>query len=192
MQNDVPYEYTLESISSPTFFQGSFLSSSIDAAGGLYAAPRMTTSRCPGPNLSPTTHTAAKRRPHEALLPLDAPTQARKYVHPSTTSRKDMPSFFTSQQKRRSNSIPSEEGEEDELDEERSGIPHNDKEEIEKRRRKNTLAARKSRMKKLEQKVALEQTVERLTTEREIWKTRALTLRSLLTSHGIPCPDFHD
>ena len=47
-------------------------------------------------------------------------------------------------------------------------------------------------MKKLEQKAALEKSVEKLTTEKEIWKTRALTLRYLLNNNGIPCPDFDD
>ncbi|KAF5352511.1 hypothetical protein D9756_006276 [Leucocoprinus leucothites] len=184
MQNELPYEYSLESISSPTLFHPGFISSPVAAAGGMYAAPHMT--RCPGRGPSPTT--AAKRRSPDDVLPLDAPTQPRRYITPSATSRRDVPSFFT--QNRRT-SLPSE-GEEDELDEERSGIPSNDQEEIERRRRKNTIAARKSRMKKLEQKMALEKAVEKLTTEREIWRTRALTLRSLLTSHGIPCPDFSE
>lgn len=183
MQNDVPYEYTLESISSPALFRASFTSSSVDAAGGVYAAPHTTL--CPGPSVS----SSGKRRSPDNLIPLDAPTQPRRYVTPSATSRKDVPSFFNN--KRRSQSIPSD-GEEDELEEERTGLPRNDQEEIEKRRRKNTIAARRSRLKKLEQKIALEQAVERLTREREIWRTRALTLRSLLTSHGIPCPDFND
>ncbi|KAF9449970.1 hypothetical protein P691DRAFT_666278 [Macrolepiota fuliginosa MF-IS2] len=183
MQN-LPFEYSLESISSPALFRPTFIAPSVDAAGGVYAAPRPT--QCPGPN---TSH-AGKRRSSEGQIPLDAPTQPRRYVTPSVTSRKDVPSFFNNN-KRRSQSFPSD-GEEDELEEERTGLPSNDQEEIAKRRRKNTIAARKSRQKKLEQKAALEQAVERLTTEREIWRTRALTLRSLLTSHGIPCPDFND
>lgn len=129
-----------------------------------------------------------KRRSPDELIPLDAPTQPRRYVTPSVTSKKDIPAFYN---KHRSQSIPSD-GEEDELEEERGGVPANDQEEIERRRRKNTLAARKSRRKKLEQKMELEETVKKLTTEREIWRTRALTLKSLLTSHGIPCPDFKD
>lgn len=183
MQNQVPYEYTIESISSPDLYRAAFITPTVGAAGGMYANQHST--RCPGPSTS----NRCKQRSPEARIPLDAPTQPRQYVTASATSRKDVPSFFHNKQ--RSQSIPSD-GEEDELEDERTGLPHNDQEEIEKRRRKNTLAARKSRMKKLEQRLALEQTVERLTTEREIWRTRALTLRSLLTSHGIPCPDFID
>lgn len=182
MQNELPYEYSLESLSSPALYRPSFISSSIDAAGGMYSAARLGT--CPGSNM-----TCGKRRSPDNSIPLDAPTQTRNYRIPSSTSRKDIPSSFSTKR----NPHPGySEGEEDELEEERPGIPSNDQEEIEKRRRKNTIAARKSRMKKLEQRVALEQAVERLTTEREVWKTRALTLRSLLTSHGIPCPDFND
>ncbi|KAL9716735.1 hypothetical protein Ac2012v2_001188 [Leucoagaricus gongylophorus] len=151
----------------------------------MYATPPMA--RCPG-NIPVSAYNSAKRRSPESVLPLDAPTQPRRYVTPSITSRKDIPSFYT---QKRHTSFPSE-GEEDELEEERSGIPNTDQQEIEKRRRKNTIAARKSRMKKLEHKIALEQAVERLTTEKEIWKTRALTLRSILHKHGIPCPDFDD
>ena len=38
----------------------------------------------------------------------------------------------------------------------------------------------------------LEEAVERLTREKEIWKTRALMLSNLLRSHGITFPEFHD
>jgi len=186
MQNELPYEYSLESISSPALFCSTYISSPVDAAGGIYVTPSMA--RCPG-NIPVASYSPTKRLSPEGVLPLDAPTQPRRYVTPSVTSRKDVPSFYT--QKKRRTSLPSE-GEEDELEEERSGIPSNDQQEIEKRRRKNTIAARKSRMKKLEHKIALEQAVEKLTTEKEIWKTRALTLRSILHKHGIPCPDFDD
>jgi hypothetical protein len=183
MQNELPYEYTLESLSSPALYRPNFISSSIDAAGGIYSAPRLTT--CPGP----TPMSCGKRCSPDNLLSVDAPTQPRNYRIPSSTSRKVIPSSFSN---KRNPPTRYSEGEEDELEEEHRGIPSNDQEEIEKRRRKNTIAARKSRMKKLEQRIALEQAVERLTTEREVWKTRALTLQSLLTSHGIPCPDFND
>jgi len=83
-------------------------------------------------------------------------------------------------------------GKEKEEPEKRTDIPTKNQKEIDTKRKKNTIAARKSRMKKLEQKVALEKAVEKLTTEKEIWKTRALTLRSLLNNNGIPCPDFDD
>ncbi|KAL1754951.1 hypothetical protein FB107DRAFT_291292 [Schizophyllum commune] len=67
-----------------------------------------------------------------------------------------------------------------------------DQEKIEYRRRRNTLAARRSRQKKADKMATLEDDVRRLTSERDTWKTRAQTLRQLLLSHGIPCKEFED
>ncbi|KAJ7434150.1 hypothetical protein FB451DRAFT_1470077 [Mycena latifolia] len=67
-----------------------------------------------------------------------------------------------------------------------------DQEKIEYKRRQNALAARRSRKRKLMHQQQLEEAVERLTREKDIWKTRALTLSSLLRSHGIACLEFHD
>lgn len=44
MRNGVPYEYTLKSISSPNILSAP----SVDAAGGMHAAPHIT--RCPEPS----------------------------------------------------------------------------------------------------------------------------------------------
>ncbi|KAJ3562232.1 hypothetical protein NP233_g9707 [Leucocoprinus birnbaumii] len=93
MQNELPYEYTLESISSPTLFRSTYIAPTIDAAGGMYAAHHLT--RCPGPNATSPTMGNIKRRSPDTVLPLDAPTQPRRYVTPSVTSRKDIPSFYT-------------------------------------------------------------------------------------------------
>ncbi|KAJ7447155.1 ectomycorrhiza-regulated protein [Mycena latifolia] len=118
----------------------------------------------------------------------DGPTQHRTYLTPSLTSKKEVPAFFAS---RRSLSQPSDE-EEDELTEEPLAANATDQEKIEYKRRQNTLAARRSRKRKLMHQQQLEEAVERLTREKEIWKTRALTLGNLLRSHGITCPEFHD
>lgn len=91
----------------------------------------------------------------------------------------------------RNNTPPSDE-EEDELTEEPPASNATDQEKIEWKRRQNTLAARRSRKRKMQNVQRLEETVERLTREREIWKTRALTLKQLLISHGIICPEFRD
>ncbi|KAG7451931.1 uncharacterized protein BT62DRAFT_272236 [Guyanagaster necrorhizus] len=122
-----------------------------------------------------------------STLGLDAPTQPRRYVTPSVTSRKEIPAFFM---RRRPQSIPSDE--EDELTEEPPAAGATDQEKVEYKRRQNTLAARRSRKRKMVYQHELEETVRRLTTEKEIWKTRALTLRQLLQSHGVRCPDFED
>ncbi|KAJ7589568.1 hypothetical protein C8J56DRAFT_784718 [Mycena floridula] len=79
--------------------------------------------------------------------------------------------------------------EEDELTEE---PPVSEQDKIRWKRKQNTLAARRSRDRKRQYMEQLEVTVERLTMEKEVWKTRALTLRQLLHGHGLPCPDFSD
>lgn len=126
----------------------------------------------------------------EALIDLDAPTQPRRYVTPSSTSRKDVPAFF-GKRAMYSKMQPTSDGE-DELTEEPPAANATDQEKIEWKRRQNTLAARRSRKRKLQQQQALEEAVEQLSRDKEMWRTRALTLRQLLLSHGILCPDFKD
>ncbi|KAJ7726355.1 ectomycorrhiza-regulated protein [Mycena metata] len=142
--------------------------------------------RTPHPSLHPSV--AIRKRYPEGMIPIsDAPTQPRTYSTPSLTSRKEIPAFFN----RRPSSQPSDE-EEDELTEEPLAANATDQEKIEYKRRQNTLAARRSRKRKLMHQQQLEEAVDRLTQEKEIWKTRALMLSNLLRSHGITCPDFND
>jgi hypothetical protein len=82
--------------------------------------------------------------------------------------------------------------EDDELTEEPPAENATDQEKIDYKRRQNTLAARRSRRRKLMYTQKLEATVERLSNEKEMWRTRAQTLRQLLMSHNMPCPDFKD
>ncbi|KAJ7052315.1 hypothetical protein C8F01DRAFT_1171812 [Mycena amicta] len=147
------------------------------------------------PGVGPTrTHTsiAMRKRPGSSAAGgyghenLDGPTAPRTYSTPSLTSRKDVPAFFAA---RRPASHPSDE-EEDELTEEPPAANATDQEKIEYKRRQNTLAARRSRKRKMMHQQALEEAVERLTREKEIWRTRALMLSNLLRSHGITCPEF--
>ncbi|KAF9240224.1 hypothetical protein BU15DRAFT_87709 [Melanogaster broomeanus] len=105
----------------------------------------------------------------ESLVPVDAPTQPRKYLTPSATSRKELPAVFARKH---------------ELGEEQQ--------QIEAKRRQNTIAARRSRKRKLEYQKELEDSVERYKSESEIWKQRAMTCQALLRSHRIECPDFPD
>jgi len=114
-----------------------------------------------------------------ALVPLDAPTQPRKYVTPSATSRKAVPAVWA---KKRLHSVAFDD------DEELEELSPNatEKEQIEHKRRQNTLAARKSRKRKLEHIQTLETQVEELTRECGMWETRAKMLATVLTSNGIP------
>ncbi|CAK5265650.1 unnamed protein product [Mycena citricolor] len=129
---------------------------------------------------------AGMRKRYDMVPISDAPTAPRNYVTPSSTSRKDIPSFFAN---RRPTSQPSDE-EEDELADEVLPANATDQERIEYKRRQNTLAARRSRKRKMLHQQHLQDAVERLTREKEIWRTRALTLSNLLRNHGITCPDF--
>jgi len=63
-----------------------------------------------------------------------------------------------------------------------------EKQQLEWRRRQNTLAARKSRQRKLQHQLELEETVHALSAERETWRARALMYESLLQSNGIMVP----
>lgn len=126
----------------------------------------------------------------ESLIPLDAPTQTRKYATPSSTSRKDVPAVFANKRKR---GPAFDDFEEDELASTEPLRPNaTEKEKIEWKRRQNTLAARKSRKRKLEHQLYLETKVEGLEREVGMWKTRAKTLQSVLRNNNIPVADFPD
>ncbi|KAJ8519265.1 hypothetical protein ONZ45_g3765 [Pleurotus djamor] len=127
----------------------------------------------------------------DSLLPVDAPTQPRKYVTPSATSKKDVPASFARKRSRSQYRGKAEEDEDD--DEPRNGEPSSTELQlIETKRRQNTLAARKSRKRKLEYQQHLEDQVQTLTTEVNTWKHRAETLQTVMRSHGIPTPHFTD
>jgi len=101
------------------------------------------------------------------LVPLDAPTQPRNYLTPSTTSRKELPSAFLARTSRkRAVSV---------VDEEQDLVAA-----IETKRRQNTIAARRSRQRKLEHTRQLEQENEELQAQVAMWKERALAAEAAL------------
>ncbi|KAI0770053.1 hypothetical protein C8Q74DRAFT_1201989 [Fomes fomentarius] len=120
-----------------------------------------------------------------ALVPLDAPIQQRKYVTPSSTSRKEVPAAWLKKKRARSQAF----GEEDELEDEVQLAP-DDLDAIEAKRRQNTIAARRSRKRKLEYQRELEMSVEREKEEKEMWKNRAMLFKALLETHGHDVPSF--
>ncbi|KAI0357598.1 hypothetical protein OH77DRAFT_1399077 [Trametes cingulata] len=172
---------------------------------GMYTMPSPTTPSLDPTSLHPSPRTGTMptpstpgRRPRknlptgtrknitpDALVSLDAPIQPRKYVTPSVTSRKEVPTAFLKKKRARSQAF----GEEDELQDE-IPIDQNDLEAIEAKRRQNTLAARRSRKRKLEYQRELEASVEREKDEKEMWKRRAAVLQALLESHGHEVPSF--
>lgn len=125
----------------------------------------------------------------EALVPIDAPTQQRKYLTPSATSRKEVPAVFARKRAR----TAAFGDEQDELNEDVLITPSmTEQEQIEAKRRQNTVAARRSRKRKLEYQRELEESVERYKRESEVWKSRAMTYQALLRSHNIECPELPD
>ena len=118
----------------------------------------------------------------DSLIPVDAPIQTRKYVSESATSRKELPAVFARKRKRVSADLDDEE---DLL----SAPPtNNELSAIEAKRRQNTLAARRSRKRKLEHQRELECIIDNERAEKDAWKQRALAFEAILNSNGIRIP----
>ena len=158
--------------------------SSIDASPSAppIDTPSLTPSEIASRRKSSPTGTRKNITP-ESLIPFDAPIQPRKYLTPSATSRKEVPAVF---KKKRSRSTAFGE-EEDGGDESAQNV---DLEAIEAKRRQNTLAARRSRKRKLEYQRELEATVEKEKEEKDQWRTKALFYKALLESHGHEVPNI--
>jgi len=109
-----------------------------------------------------------------SLIPLDAPVQSRNYLSPSATSRREP-------QRKRSRSDAF--GDDDEADKDMGELDA-----VAAKRLQNTLAARRSRRRKLEHQLEMETNLEREKQLKEQWRSRAMTLEALLLSHGIPVP----
>ncbi|KAH9936433.1 uncharacterized protein B0H18DRAFT_867937 [Fomitopsis serialis] len=171
---------------------------------GLYTMPSPTTpaldpaSLHPSPRVpplpaSPSTSAQSRRRngptgtrkniTPESLVPMDAPIQGRKYVTPSSTSRKEVPAVFA---RKRARSQAFGDDDDDEIRAE--DLPPQDLDAIEAKRRQNTLAARRSRKRKLEYQRELELAIEQERTEKEMYKARAAMFEALLRSHGHEVP----
>jgi hypothetical protein len=123
----------------------------------------------------------------DALLDEDAPTQPRKYITPSATSKKEIPATFA---RKRSRSVAFGD-EEDQLGDD-SPLNDNEKQLIEQKRLKNTLAARKSRRRKLEQYQNMEKSRDEERDLKRVWKERAMMLLQTLRKQGVNYPDFPD
>jgi len=124
----------------------------------------------------------------DSMVPLDAPTQPRTYLYPSSTSRKEVPAIIA-KKRARSQAL----GDDDDDFREAPPPPTASEQEIIAwKRRQNTLAARKSRQRKLLHTQDLERQVEKQTRESEKWRVRTEMMQQLLSAHGIPVPEFDD
>jgi hypothetical protein len=115
----------------------------------------------------------------ESLVPHDASIQPRKYRIPSVTSRKELPATLALVRAR--TSTPAE-------DEPSVGPSLSEEDAIKTKRLQNTLAARRSRKRKLEYQRELEGAIEAERMDKENWRTRALILEALLRDKGHEVP----
>jgi hypothetical protein len=172
--------YTMPSPDTPSLDPASIHAS---PSVGLLDTPALTPSSPGGRRKNAPTGTRKNLNPTD-LVPFDAPIQTRKYLTPSATSRKEIPAVFAKKKRGRSEAF----GDEDiEDDEDMEGV---DMDAIETKRRQNTLAARRSRKRKLEYQRELEATVEKEKEEKDQWRTRALFYKALLESHGHDAPSI--
>ena len=118
----------------------------------------------------------------ESLIPVNAPIQSRKYVTDSATSRKELPAVFARKRKRVSAEV------DDEEDVLAAPPSVTELSAIEAKRRQNTLAARRSRKRKLEYQRELETVIDNERAEKDAWKQRALAFEAILNSNGIRIP----
>lgn len=118
----------------------------------------------------------------ETLVPIDAPIQERKYLAPSATSRKEVPATFA--RKRARSQAFGDEDEEAPV----GGPTMSEEEAIKAKRLQNTLAARRSRKRKLEHQQLLEDTIEAERSAKEQWRAHAMVLEALLRDKGYTPP----
>jgi hypothetical protein len=153
-------------------------------------APTPAPTRAPARRRVTATGTRKNLRP-EALIPLDAPTQKRTYATPSATSRKAVPDAIVKKRLHSAAFAHEHDDDDDEDRRERAALGElsptaSEAEVIEYKRRQNTLAARKSRKRKLEHQQRLEGEVQDLKGELTMWRERALMAQELLKSAGVP------
>ncbi|ETW81390.1 basic-leucine zipper transcription factor [Heterobasidion irregulare TC 32-1] len=122
----------------------------------------------------------------DSLVPVDAPIQPRKYVMPSQTSRKELPATFA-RKRARSQAFGEDDG-----DDVADGPTLSEEDAIKAKRLQNTLAARRSRKRKLEYQRELEDALEAERQDKEMWKARALVLEALLMDKGHHVPPIND
>ncbi|KAF8346167.1 hypothetical protein F5887DRAFT_962965 [Amanita rubescens] len=133
-------------------------------------------------------HTSTKSR--TSHIPLDAPTQPRKYPTPSMTSRKTIPARFSKQAKAaQSQRGSSPEDESDELRDESPPLDPNLVEQINDRRRRNAISARNSRRRRLQQMEELEKERDSLLRLVHDYRDYIRALKVNFSNNGISLPD---
>ncbi|KAF5381930.1 hypothetical protein D9757_007568 [Collybiopsis confluens] len=158
------------------------------------AAAATTTERTRSKSRGPSLNATGTRKDitPESMVPYNAPTQSRSYVLPSSTSRKAYPAH-AARKRSRSEAFGDNTQEQDELTSEAAPGPNaSEVEHIEWKRRQNTLAARKSRKRKLEHLRIVECERDELKQDRDKWKVRCGVLEGVLKATGTPVPKWDD
>ncbi|KAF5312307.1 hypothetical protein D9619_002404 [Psilocybe cf. subviscida] len=126
----------------------------------------------------------ARTSPNTA--PTSLPGQDMRYLSASAVPPAYTTSSSTATPRTRRRDTPSEEDDDDYVDD----LPPNatDQERAEHKRRLNTLAARRSRRRRLAEFQRLNDDVTRLSRECDIWKERAMMMARMMSAHGISYP----
>ena len=175
--------YTMPSPATPSLDPSSLNTSPALIDASMFPAPSASPAAAPSRRKNAPTGTRKNVTP-DTLIPLDAPIQPRKYVTPSATSRKEVPATFA-RKRARSQAFPEDDDEETIPD-----LPPDatEEEQIKNKRLQNTLAARRSRKRKLEHQKQLEDENDGLRASRDGWRSHTQALEELLRGHGIDPP----
>ena len=163
-------------------YNSPFLPPTLSLAPSSSSSATATTSKPSRPTKPMPTGTRRNITP-AALVPLDAPTQPRQYVTPSATSRKALPAAFSKGKKRARSEVDGHGDDDDPEDDDE--VDPTTQDAIEAKRRQNTLAARRSRQRKLQHVRVLEEKVEHITQDRDMWMKRAYDAEAKLQAHGL-------
>ena len=132
----------------------------------------------------------ASTKPRTSPIPLDAPTQPRRYLTPSTTSKKLVPARFSKQVKTaQGQRWSSPEDELDELRDESPPLDPNLVEQINERRRRNAISARNSRRRRLQQMEELEKERDGLLKLVHDYRDYTALLQATLSHNGVSFPE---
>jgi len=119
----------------------------------------------------------------EALVPIDAPTQPRKYITPSMTSRKEVPSVLPA-----AGANAGVGDDEDELLEELRPEWTSLSNRVQEAGKNTWLTQEQEAQVEFQQKLIAN--VEHLSRERDVWRERARMLQGMMEARGLQCPVF--
>ncbi|KAJ4491078.1 hypothetical protein C8R41DRAFT_834171 [Lentinula lateritia] len=150
----------------------------------------INTSACQAPSSFKIVNGTRHHLTLNELVPLDAPTRPRRSMIPSESSS---PPTENQNQKRLHSLAFDDDGHNEGFNDEEDSLPSpesslgpnaTESEKLALKRRRCTLAARRSRRRKLEYQLMLERRVGNLEEQRDKWKTRCTVLQEILKRHN--------